>query len=286
VSPVLYPQAAAVLVSLEGQLLAWSGGFGASSFDRALDASRSVASTIKPFVYLAAMRQWNWVPGTTIPQDWSASFRGHQGKTWKPLEHGPDFTKVRVSLEEALRLSLNGPPVAVAQHLGLAELRRSFLAFGLPERPMKDLSVALGNLALAPYDLAVGYGLFFRGGKALAPHPISEIRDRHGRLLFQPQPALRGEAPPLLAKAMAAMLRGVVDQGTGREAFRKHRVAAGKTGTSSSGTDAWFVGWAGPLLLVVWVGSDDGTPDEALSGPKVAARLWGEIMDRLEAIPR
>jgi penicillin-binding protein 1A len=283
-SPLLQPQVAALLVSLDGELLAWTGGFGPSSFDRALDAARNVGSTIKPFVYLAAMMHWNWVPSTTIPQDWPNTYKGRAGTLWKPLEHGPDFTKTRVSLEEALRLSLNGPAVAVAHHLGLGELKRSFLAFGLPERPMKDLSVALGNLALAPYDLAVGYGLFFRGGKALAPHPIATVLDRNRRQVFEGAPGLRGHAPALLCKAMADLLRRVVDKGTGRGAYRKDAISAGKTGTSNDGTDAWFVGFRKDLLLVVWVGTDDGAALEGLSGPKVAAPLWAEIMDRLEAI--
>jgi penicillin-binding protein 1A len=285
-SPLLSPQVAALLVSAKGELLAWSGGQGASTFDRALDARRNVGSTIKPFVYLAAMMHWNWTPSTIIPQDWPNSFKGKAGTRWKPQEHGPDFTKTPVTLEESLRLSLNGPAVAVAHRLGLPELRRSFEAFGLPARPMPDLSVALGNLSLSPYDLAVGYGLFFRGGKGLAPHPLATITDRNRREVFKGEAALRGQAPPLLCKAMANLLRTVVDRGTGRLAHRKDRISAGKTGTSNAGADAWFVGFRKDLLLVVWVGTDDGAPLKDLSGPKVAAPLWGEIMDRLEAIPQ
>lgn len=281
---IIKPQLAIVLMDESSRVLAYTGGLpGTRSywFDRAFDASRNIGSTMKPFIYLAAVIEWGWRARTRIPADLVAVFKDRDGKPWLPEEHGPDFRETNVSLGNAIWLSLNRPAVAVANALGTEKMKGYFKRFGLPVRKLPDLSFALGNYPMSPAELASAYTLFFGRGNTYFTSLVSEIRDRFGNVVFQSKPVLKGRVDAGDSDEILRILGGVVSKGTGTKAAIEGVKVAGKTGTGPEGKDAWFVGRAGPYIAVVWVGNDDYSAVKGSSGPDLAAPLFAEVMSRV-----
>jgi penicillin-binding protein 1A len=243
-----------------------------SCFNRATQAKRQAGSSIKPFVYLAALER-GWQP-TTMISDEKICF-----KSWCPKNYHWD-PRGSVRVVDALAYSINTATVRLAHSVGVKNIQNVARRLGLNGEMPDDLSIVLGSIDVTLLGLTSAYASIANGGLAVIPYGILEIRDRSGKVLYRRQsPGIGRVIDHENAKHMAQMLRAVVDYGTGKNA-RLQSIAAGKSGTSQKHRDAWFVGFASDPHLVtgVWLGNDDNTPMNKVTGGNLAAQLWQQVM--------
>lgn len=276
--PLVEPQIAAVLLHAPtGAVLAVYGGVDHRyhPFNRAISAHRQVGSTIKPFLYLAAAEILGWEADTEVPIG-SIDLPGAGGRKWRVRD--THRLKGTPTLTDALAHSSNTAAVRTLRKLQLAPFLEKWRQWGLPEIEGDNLSLALGNVEMSPMELAQCYSLLANYG-ACAPTPtlIWHIVDGMGNPVGEAPRFCLGEASRTAVDAVLPGLHAVVEEGTGRHASIPGLVVAGKTGTTTDGTDAWFAGIVSEHVLVVWVGSDDHEPIPGNSGPTTAAVLWKEI---------
>ena len=288
--PMASPQLATVaLDSRNGEVLGSVGGFGNRyhPFDRAFDARRTLGSTVKPFVYLSALERWGWTDDTLLPEDLPQRFRGAEGRPWIPAEPHPLPANEEATVRTALVHSLNRPVVGILARLGLSAFNEDWARYGGPEVPMEDLSVALGNVELSPAQIAGLYALFPGDGAAWRPRLVRTVTDRNKEVIYAAEDGPPATADRSATRALARALRAVTEEGTGRRAVprslraRPGLARGGKTGTTKEARDSWFVGWAGHIVVAVWLGNDDNTPVKGASGPRLAAPLWSDIVDEM-----
>lgn len=264
-------QAALVAMTPDGAVRAMVGGrdYVESQFNRAVQARRQLGSVFKPFVYLAALEAgldpYDQVEDAPIAVgDW-------RPRNFKGRYYGA------VTLREALARSLNAPAVRLAEQVGRRKVviaaRRLGIASPMPSGP----SVSLGAGAATLLEVTVAYAAFAAGGAHTPPYGVVEIRSRDGAIDFRPAISRTQAISPAVAAKMNHMLAAVMTMGSGRSA-RLDREAAGKTGTSQRGRDAWFIGYTADLVAGVWVGHDDNRPIDDLTGGGLPARIWHAFM--------
>jgi penicillin-binding protein 1A len=243
-----------------------------SVFNRATQAKRQAGSSIKPFVYLAALERG--LEPTSMISDEKICF-----KSWCPKNYHWD-PRGSVRVVDALAYSINTATVRLAKSVGVKNIQDVARRLGLDGAMPDDLSIVLGSIDVTLIGLTSAYASIANGGLAVIPYGVLEVRDRTGKVLYRRQsPGIGRVIEHNNAKHMAQMLRAVVDYGTGKNA-RLNSIAAGKTGTSQKHQDAWFVGFATDPHLVtgVWLGNDDNTPMNKVTGGNLAAQLWQQVM--------
>jgi len=152
-------------------------------------------------------------------------------------------------------------------------------AMGITEDLEADLSLALGTAVVSPLDMVSGYSTIANGGVYTAPSAIRYVTDRYGSTVLDNRyPQRRVAMSSGAAYIMTSLMQGVITEGTGYPNAIIGRPAAGKTGTTSSFRDAWFVGFVPQLAAAVWVGNDDYTPMYESYGGNVPARTWAHFM--------
>jgi len=268
-------QAALLALSSEGAIRAMIGGldYNQSAFNRAVQARRQPGSSFKPFVYAAAL-EIGVLPTDTVT-DGPVRFG-----TWSPRNYGGGY-RGAVTVETALAQSINTVAVKLAQQVGgtaISRLAARFGFSGLPTDP--NLSVALGAYEVPLIELVSAYQVFQNQGQGLRPYMVDEIQTKAGERLYLHQTASPLPTYDLVhTRMMVRMLEKVVTRGTGaRAAFG--RPAAGKTGTSQNWRDAWFVGFTPDYVAGVWVGNDDNTPMDKVTGGVIPAEIWRRFMIR------
>ncbi|MHA7873323.1 MAG: transglycosylase domain-containing protein, partial [Hyphococcus sp.] len=266
-------QAALVAYDASGAMRAMVGGrsYKESQFNRAAQAKRQPGSAFKPFVYVAALEAG--LKPTSRFIDQPVNIDGWEPTNYTPGHAGP------VRLTEALAKSINTVAVQVTETVGRGKVAQAAMRLGVKDEIPAHRSIALGAVDVTLEDLAASYIPFARGGLSPAPYAIERIETRDGRLLYQHQ----DEAPVrVLAEETATdlthMLYQVIHAGTGRRASLGLRQAAGKTGTTNDWRDAWFVGYTGQLIAGVWVGNDDYTPMDQVTGGTIPAAIWRDFM--------
>ena len=149
---------------------------------------------------------------------------------------------------------------------------------GITSELAKDASIALGTNEVNLLELASAYAPFANGGRGVLPYGIGEIRDTEGRQVYRRAGSGPGQVvAPELAAAMSDMLAGVIGHGTGKSAALP-RPAAGKTGTTQEYRDAWFIGYTADLVAGVWLGNDDNSPMNRVTGGSLPAFTWRNFM--------
>ena len=258
-----------------GAVLALVGGrdFATTEFNRPLQSRRPVGSLSKPLILAASLDA-----GTSPIQALSTAplrLETEDG-TWSPRDHVdasfvlPRDMVVRSSNRAAVRL---GEQVGVHRFAELS--RRLGIRKDVPLYP----SSFLGSFEASLSEITAAYAAFENGGRAVEPHLVERVEDASGRLLWtRPRPSWAPERvlSPEDAYLVMDALRGAVDDGTGwRVRHHVRGAAAGKTGTTNDGADAWFVGLRPNLAAGVWVGLDQpGRVAEGASGGRLAAPLW------------
>lgn len=268
------------LVSLahDGAVRAMVGGrsYARSQFNRAVLASRQPGSAFKPFVYASAFEA-----GLT-PDD-VRDDRPVRIGDWEPQNYN-DTYRGRMTLREAFVRSSNSVAVQVAEETGRGHVARLARRLGV-ESPMRiDRSLPLGAYEVTPLELAGAYAPFANGGFRVTPFGITAIETADGDRVFEtPPPADRRVLDERTVARMQELLRAVVSWGTGRNAAVPGLDVGGKTGTTNEFRDAWFAGFGGQLVTVVWTGNDDNAPTDHATGGGPPARIFGAYM---QAAPR
>ena len=290
-SNLTYPQVALVAIDAQtGQIRALVGGRGEDEYNRALRAQRSPGSSIKPFVYTAAID--SGYTTATVIVDEPVEYPAGDGKTWAPKNFNGKFLGP-LRLRQALEQSTNIIAVKLTQDLGPAKVmsyaRKMGITTLVDTGPKNDrgLALALGGLTrgVTPIEMVEAYSSLANTGVKVTPYFILEVRDADGVLLESNVPQREMVLDERTAYIVADMMRGVIHSpnGTGRRADIG-RPAAGKTGTADSNTDAWFVGFTPDMVAAVWIGEDANRemryPNIGVIGSGKAAEIWGAFMKK------
>ena len=266
-------QAALVLLSPDGGIRALVGGrdHRDSAFNRATQAQRQPGSSFKPFVYATALE--NGVKPTDTRVDGPVRFG-----LWSPENFGGGH-QGPVTIAEALAHSINTIAVQLANQVGpakIAQLAHRFGVKSVPDDP--GLSIALGAYEVNLLELTSGFQVFQQGGQRAPPYLIEQITTARGDNLYSHvSSASLGVYDVANAGEMVRMMEGVITHGTGTRA-NFGRPAAGKTGTASDYRDAWFVGFTPDWVCGVWVGNDDHSATNQVTGGQMPAEIWRKMM--------
>ena len=275
------PQLALVAVEPgSGYIKAMVGGRGGKDqYNRAVLATRQPGSSFKLFLYLAAVEAG--MNAATVMEDKPVRF----GDGWTPSNYSRNFSGW-VSMRTAIKYSLNIPAVLVANKVGYDKIiyyaRQLGISTLVTEGPVNDVnpaSLALGGLTkgVIPLEMANAMATLGAGGMYNEPVAILKIVTRDGKVLFEHKPKSQRVVSAKSAYILTDLLQSVVNAGTGTGAGIG-RPAAGKTGTTDTHKDAWFVGYTPNLAAAVWIGNDDGEPTGGMTGGDLPATVWGAFM--------
>jgi penicillin-binding protein 1A len=222
------------------------------------------------------------------------------GTYWAPKNYDEDFMGP-ITFRNALAHSRNVVTVKILEDIGVGHALPFIKKLGIESSIKRDLSIALGTSGVSMMELASAFAVFANGGERVKPIFIKKIVTMNGEVLEENTPYIEMEerdeeedvpkTPPPTSKErvispqnafiMTHLLQGVVQHGTGQRAKVLGRPVAGKTGTSSDYSDAWFIGYTPSLLTGVWVGFDDKTSlGKKETGARAALPIWVSFMDR------
>jgi penicillin-binding protein 1A len=268
-------QAALVAMRPDGRVVAMVGGknYGDSPFNRVTQARRQPGSAFKLFVYLAAMRA-GWTPDSII-EDKPITIGG-----WTPV-NSDGIYRGPITLREAFARSSNAATVRLSQQIGRANVIRAARDLGittpLPDKP----SLPLGTAGVSLLELTSAYAAVASGRYPILARGLPEAQEPEGlQALFRSDGSLdrRRDWAPMLDLLYAA-----ANEGTGRRAALSIPTF-GKTGTTQENRDAVFIGFAGDLVVGVWVGRDDNKSLGKVSGGTIPAELWRNFMSSAVAV--
>jgi 1A family penicillin-binding protein len=271
------------LLSVEpssGGIRALVGGsnFRTSQFDRTRRMKRQPGSAAKPFTYAAAIADRRLTTSSII-EDAPIEITLARNNVWKPQNYDQQF-RGQVTVRQAFEKSLNVPAIRVASNIGPDKIEDVMHEAGIEGDMSNTPAIALGVDDVTMRDLVEAYSIFPNLGARTNPYLIERVEDRDGDAMYEHEADRREAMDPAVAYVMHSLMRGVVIRGT---AARLNGYglgyAAGKTGTTNSYRDAWFIGYVPDLLTAVWVGFDDGAPLRISSG-EAAVPMWAEYMRR------
>ncbi len=272
-----------------GHVKAYVGGndFRHFKFDHAMGSRRQVGSVFKPFLYTLAMQEGEFGPCTKVPNT-PVSFELYDGTLWTPKNASDAREGEMVTLQWALANSVNYVSAFLMKRYSPDALVRMVRRMGITSHIDPVYAIALGTPDLSLSEIAGAKAAYANKGVYIEPNFITHIEDQSGNLIeaFVPdrQEAMNEET----AWLMLELMKGVVSEGTGRRLSLRYgfdHPIAGKTGTTQSNSDGWFVGITPELASTVWVGGEDrGIRFRSLSlgqGANTALPIWAKFMTRL-----
>ncbi len=276
--------AAVALDPRTGAVRAWVGGrdFGRSEFDRVSQARRQVGSLVKPLLVAAALEDGmdilDLVSASSVPLDVPGPV------DWVPADHVDDPI---LPMREALIRSSNRAAVSLGRAVGVGRLRSVGRDAGISS-PIPDVpSAFIGSFEASLLEMVRAYAVFGNGGARIEPHLVQRVLDADGIELWRRAPSASppGVMTEITSFVVLDALRAVVDRGTGVSVRTVGYAgeAAGKTGTTNGGRDAWFVGLVPDLVAGVWIGFDRPRGIVAgANGGTLAGGTWGRWMARVD----
>jgi penicillin-binding protein 1A len=262
-----------------GRIVAMTGGYveEPNQFNRATQAMRQPGSTMKPFAYIAALEN-NMTPATIINDEEIILDQGFGLPPYRPTNYSAEFygpNTIRTGLEQ----SRNVTTVRMSDQIGLDKVVDVVKRFGVNDNPKKIYSLALGSTETSLIRIVSAYASMVNGGKKIQPAMIEKIQDRNGKTIYKLDQrnclncliefdSVENAVIPVLeetgeyitdsatAYQITSMLQGVVERGTAARARSIGKIIAGKTGTTNSSFDSWFVGFSPDLVVGVYVGFD------------------------------
>ena len=286
-----------------GKVLAMSGGYATSDFDRATQAKRQPGSAFKPFVYLTALEN-GFSPNSVILDGPISLPQGPGLPMWSPKNYEGDYMGP-ITFRTALEHSRNAVTVRIASLLGIKRVKRVAKRFGLYDDDVaENYSMVLGAKETTLLKLVNAYSMIANGGRRVSPWFVERIDDRNGTTIFRRDtrtcegcvvpagsgtstiaPTLNDERErvidPRVAYQITSILEGVVQRGTGVAAKVLGRPVAGKTGTTNDSRDTWFIGFTPDIVVGTYVGFD--TPrslGEKETGGRVAIQGFIKFMQQ------
>ncbi len=267
-------QAALIAYNEKGDVIALVGGksYEESQFNRATQAKRQPGSAFKPIVYLAAI-EYGLTPRSLFI-DQEVDVDGWQPTNYSNTYQGP------VRLAEAMAKSINTVAVQVTEMVGRDTIIEAAKRLGIKSQMRSHPSIALGTMEVTLDELTSAYLPFARQGRAAQPHVIAQIVGRDGTMIYEmaEEPDPERIMTPQTSKTMNHLLFQVIHGGTGRRANLGRRPAVGKTGTTNDWRDAWFVGYTAQITAGVWVGNDENTEMDHVTGGSLPAVIWHDFM--------
>jgi penicillin-binding protein 1A len=268
-----------------GEVKAWVGGVDHTyfQFDHVnVNTKRQVGSTIKPLLYCLAVDNGFSPCGTvsTMPQEFPyVGWYDAGGSKYGQLP-----------MAKAIAMSINNAALYLVKQVGIDAFVDFAHKCGITSTIEKVPSSALGTPVISLYEMLGAYSMFPSGGINVQPYYITKIEDKNGSLIKSFVPEQKELINAKTAYKMIKLMRGVVDFGTARRLrFRYGFKAdiAGKTGTTNSQTDAWFIGYTPQILAGAWVGHDDNyvrfNSQDLGQGSAAALPIWGIFMTKVFA---
>lgn len=280
-------EGAIVSVDASGAIRVLIGGrnYETSQFDRASEAKRQPGSAFKPFVYAAALEQ-GMTPDSLL-NDQPIKI----GK-WRPANYNDKYLGP-VTLNQAMAKSINTVAAQLVVQTGPDKVIETAYRLGIESKLANNASISLGTSEVSLLELTSAYVPFMNGGYKATPHLITKISTASGDLIYENR---FGRPPAVLsydiAYKMNMMLSEVVRSGTGKQAQIPNWQVAGKTGTSQSFRDALFVGYTANLATGVWLGNDDASPTNQVTGGSLPTEIWYDVMstahlgEKVAQVPR
>lgn len=265
-------QGALVAIDRDGAVRAMIGGrdYVDSIYNRATQAERQPGSAWKLFVYLSALESGMKPTDTLV--DEPISING-----WTPRNSTRAFAGT-VTLREAFARSINTISAKIGDQLGFSTIADMARRFGITGKISTYPSMVLGTSEVRLIDMTRAFAAVSNRGVSTLPYAIRKVVTSDGRLLYQhAQSEERVLVAPYVAASMTDLLQTAVLSGTGRAA-QIGRPVAGKTGTTTSNKDGWFIGFSSGLTTGVWMGRDDARPIAGLQGGTAPARAFSDFM--------
>ena len=265
-------QGALVSLDRDGAVRAMVGGrsYPDSIYNRATQAERQPGSAFKLFVYLAALESGMKPTDTMV--DKPVDIRGWQPRNNNRTYSGP------VTIREAFARSINTISAQIGEQLGFSTIADMARRFGITTPIATFPSMVLGTSDVRLIDMTQAFASVANRGVAVTPFAITRVVTVNGRELYRREPQeQRVLVAPWVAAEMTDLLQSAVLTGTGRAA-QIGRPVAGKTGTTQSNRDGWFVGFSSGLTTGVWMGRDDARPVGGLQGGTAPARAFADFM--------
>lgn len=298
------PGVRAALYSVEpdsGYVSVMVGGydFDTDQLNRAYQSCRPPGSVFKGIYYSAALEK-GYTVATQILDVPKNEYDPVRGTNWKPANYDGEF-RGEVPLKSALTASMNNPSIKVFEFVGIEESLRWARRLGITTPIAADKSSALGSSCVKLWQISNAFGVYSQYGRQVVPHFIKRIVDRNGvviednsvyydpfldswtkldRLVQRAHDGREQLMDPANAFLMTHMLQAVATYGTAFKAKNVGKPVAGKTGTTNSAYDAWFVGYSRDVTTGVWIGHDRN--DRALgpneTGGHTALPIWIDYM--------
>src|SRR5438132_5554705 len=255
-------------------------------YNRALDAARPVGSLLKPAIYLTALADPARYTLVTPIDDGPFVWKSRGAPDWEPQNYDKKFHGM-VPLRVALAQSYNAATARLGTEIGVEKVLANVKRLGI-ERPLNPFaSTLLGAAEMSPLEVAQMYQTIASGGFRTPLRAIREVTTQDGRPLKRYPIAVEQAFPPEPTYLVTSAMQGVVREGTARSLANwvpLETAVAGKTGTTTEQRDAWFAGFTGDRLGIVWIGYDDNRAAR-LSGAGAALPVWGEMMAALAPEP-
>ena len=265
-------QGALVSMDRDGGILAMVGGtdYVTSNYNRATLAVRQPGSAFKLFVYLAALEA-GYKPDDAVVDE-PVTIDG-----WSPRNSGGTYAG-QIDIRTAFAYSKNTVAAQIGNEVGFGAVASMARRFGITT-PVNTLpSMVLGTSDVRLIDMTRAFAAVSARGNAIEPYGISRIVTTDGRTLYQrPQMAVQPLVPAYVAAGITDLLQTAVSTGTGTAA-QIGRPVAGKTGTTTSNKDGWFLGFSSGVTTGVWMGRDDAKPVAGLQGGHAPARAFAQFM--------
>lgn len=289
------------------RVLVGGRGFDESKFNRATQAKRQPGSSFKPYVWMAALQK-GYTPATLV-KDLPTMFY-YDGRNWRTFDENADLYSLDlakqsfiaskdfnvwvpqnyggrnegwITLRKALEKSKNLVAVNLIDAVGVPAVVRVARKAGITANLPRVPALALGVSVLTMDEHLAALSTFANGGIHTDNYYIERVEDANGRILEQHVPIEEAAFSPQDSYLLINMMKGVVQRGSGAYVSRLGRSIAGKTGTTQSHRDMWFVGMTPRTAAAAWMGYDDDTSHEkgARFTGSTTARWWTAIMQEV-----
>jgi penicillin-binding protein 1A len=265
-------QGALVSVDRDGAVRAMVGGrdYVSSNYNRATQAQRQPGSAWKLFVYMAALESGFTVNDNVV--DEPVNING-----WRPRNSSGRYSGT-IDLRTAFAYSINTVAAKIGQEVGTSSIANMARRFGITTEINTSPSMVLGTSDVRLIDMTAAFAAVQAQGRSVQPYAISRVTTADGAELYRRQaPPASQLVDPWVAAGITDLLQTAVNTGTGRAA-QIDRPVAGKTGTTSSNKDGWFLGFSSGLTTGVWMGRDDARAVSGLQGGAAPARAFATFM--------